>query len=111
MNFRSFIAVFLIIGFLISLYGRAEAESISRSHSNNAGISDPKDGESKPSNAENHPVGAHKDQHGCYHSHSPLNLPVEAFLLRPAHFSRYVTETNLPFFSTFASSISPPPRA
>jgi hypothetical protein len=31
--------------------------------------------------------------------------------LRPAHFSRYVTETNLPFFSTFASSISPPPRA
>jgi hypothetical protein len=56
-------------------------------------------------------VGAHKDQHGCYHSHAPLNLPVEVFPFLPDHYSRCVAETNVPFFSTFASSIAPPPRA
>jgi hypothetical protein len=110
-HFRFFIAVFLIVGFLISLYGRVEAESISHSHSNDAGISDPKDNDRMPPVGQTHPVGAHKDQHGCYHSHASFNLPPTICPLSPIYCSTYVMEASFSLFSTIASSIAPPPRA
>ena len=107
---RSFIAVFLIVGFLISLHGRVEAETISHSHGSESEMSDQKDGNDTAPAAENHPLGAHKDQHGCYHSHASLNLPPTMCPLSPIYGSTYVMETNFSLFSTIPSSIAPPPR-
>jgi hypothetical protein len=48
MRFKSFIAVFLIVGFLISLHCRTEAETISYSHGSESEMSDQKDGNNSP---------------------------------------------------------------
>jgi hypothetical protein len=111
MRFRSFVVFFLILGFLISLYGRVEVESISHSYRSESGISDHKDADNTAPAGENHPLGAHKDQHGCYHSHASLNLPVTVSLPFPIYCSNNVTETIPPFFLTIVFSITHPPRA
>lgn len=111
MRLRPFIVFLLITGFLISLYGRVEAEPISHSHAGESQISDQKDDDSTLPASENHPVGAHKDQHGCYHSHASLSLPPAVCSLSPIHCSTYVMETSFSLFSTIAFSIAPPPRA
>ena len=107
---RSFIALFLIIGFLISLHGRVEAESLSHSDSSVREISDHKDGDNSAPAGENHPWGAHTDQHGCYHSHAPFNVPATVSLA-PISCSTYVTETIQLFIPTIAFDITHPPRA
>jgi hypothetical protein len=108
-KFKALIAVFLIAGLLISLYGRAEAEALFYSDSS----SDPFDSTEAngPPAEKNHPIGAHKDQHGCYHSDAQLNLPVVVCPFFPPHYSRYIAKTRLPLFLTITSSIVPPPRA
>ena len=111
MRFRSFIGFFLILGFLISLYGRVEAESIFHSYRSESGISDHKDADNTGPAGENHPLGAHKDQHGCYHSHASLNLPPTVSPSSPISCSTYVMEVGFHLFPTIAFGIDHPPRA
>ena len=111
MRFRSFIVFFLILGFLISLYGRVEAESISHSYRSESGISDHKDADNTGPAGKNEPLGAHKDQHGCYHSHLSLNLPPTVSLLSPISCSTYVMEASFHLFPTFVFGIDHHPRA
>jgi hypothetical protein len=105
---RSFIALFLIIGFLISLHGRVEAESSNHSHPSK--ISDHKDGDGTAPAGETLPWGAHTDQHGCYHSHAPFNVPATVSLA-PISCSSYVIETIQLFIPTITFNITHPPRA
>jgi hypothetical protein len=107
---RSFIALFLIIGFLISLHGRVEAESTSHSHSSALEVSDHRDGDDTAPAGKAPPWGAHTDQHGCYHSHAPFNVPATVSLA-PISCSTYVTETIQLFIPTIAFHITHPPRA
>jgi hypothetical protein len=110
-NVRRLIVFFVIIGFLISLYGRLEAESIFHSHFNDEGISGLKADDSTSPAGQSHPVGAHKDQHGCYHSHASLDLPTKVSPLSPVFSSTYLTEPTQPLFPTITFSITHPPRA
>ncbi len=111
MRLKSFISVFLIVGFLISLHGRTEAETISHSHGSDSEMSDQKDGNETAPAAANHPLGAHKDQHGCYHSDASLYLPVTVSSLWPTYCSRNLIAPNLPLFPIVTFSITHPPRA
>jgi hypothetical protein len=107
-HLRSFIALSLIIGLLISLHGRVEAESSNHSHPSK--ISDHKDEDGTAPAGEALPLGAHKDRHGCYHSHAPFNVPATVSL-SPISCSTYVTEATQPLIPTIAFHITHPPRA
>jgi hypothetical protein len=106
---RSFIALFLIIGFLISLHGRVEAESSSHSHSDALEAAH-KDSDDPAPSGKAPPWGAHTDQHGCYHSHAPFNVPA-IVPLPPISCSIYVVETTQLLIPKITFVITHPPRA
>jgi hypothetical protein len=107
---RSFIALFVIVGFLISLHGRVEAESSSHSHSDAFEAAHHKDRDDPVPVGKASPWGAHTDQHGCYHSHAPFNVPATVSLA-PISCSSYVIETIQLFFPKITFVITHPPRA
>jgi hypothetical protein len=107
---KSFIALLVIIGFLISLHGRVEAESSSHSHSDALEAAHHKDSDDPTPVGKAPPWGAHTDQHGCYHSHAPFNVPATVSLAL-IYCSSYVIETIQLFFPNIAFVITHPPRA
>lgn len=110
MKLESFIIWLVVLGILFSLHGRAEPETNATPISINQGVSGlADDNEASPLN-QPLPLGDHKDQHGCYHSHAPFQPAAVGF---PSQFfcSLYVSEVSSPIPSVHTSDISHPPRA
>ena len=110
MGFRRCIVLLLLIGFWLSIHGRMEPDFDSVHLSSELHASQlPHQHEDSPQKPAN-PTGAHKDEHGCYHSHAPF-VAAHADIQSETASSALVAAVLQIFRSLDASSILHPPRA
>lgn len=110
MDIRSLLALVLLIGFSLSVQNRSEPD-FAVSHSSLAFHTiDLAHEHEDPSRLPSAPRGAHKDQHGCYHSHAPFLSVTTVFVCESAW-----TKIATPGFEKLPSHSLPgilrPPRA
>lgn len=110
MVLRRCLVLVLITGFWLSFHGRLEPD-VTITHDSVAvhGV----DGSHRHDHSSNipaTPMGDHKDQHGCYHSHAPFVAVETAFECR-AESSALVTAASEIPYSPSLTSILRPPRA
>lgn len=111
MEFSRFLALILLLGFWLSFHGRLEPDFNSSSSSlafHGADLAHPHEDSSE---APSTPLGSHKDQHGCYHSHAPFIVVETAFNYQAVSRSDLVTATLETPHSLALTSILRPPRA
>ncbi len=106
---RCFVAL-LLVGFWLSIHGRMEPDfdTVHPSSEFHASHS-PHQHENSPQKPAD-PAGAHKDQHGCYHSHAPFVAVSTSFSCEPAT-STLVTAALEILRSPIPNTILHPPRA
>lgn len=110
MGLRRCFMLLLLVGFSLSIHGRMEpdfkathvvsefhASDLSHQHSDSPQL---------PSN----PTGAHKDQHGCYHSHAPFVIAHVGFNCEAASSELVAAVLKAPWY-LISKTILHPPRA
>ena len=100
----------LLVGFSLSFQGRFESD-VDRPHTSLAlHIVDLGHEHEDSSRTPLAPLGDHKDQHGCYHSHAPFVAVTPAFKCQAV--STALTATTLEIsYSLALNNILHPPRA
>lgn len=110
MGYRRCLALVLLLGFWLLIQGRLEPD-FSSAHSSLAfHAADLAHQHNDSSPAPLTPAGAHKDQHGCYHSHAPFVVVETAFNCQVV-LTVLVTATLETPHSFALTSILRPPRA
>ena len=108
MEFSRFLALIVMVGFSLSFQGRLEPDfnrfhSLLAFHVGDLGHED-------SSRAPSAPLGDHKDQHGCYHSHAPFVAVTNAFDCQAVSIALMTTPLEIPY-SLALTNILHPPRA
>jgi len=110
MAFHRYFALILLIGFWLSFQGRLEPDFSSVHSSLPFHAADLAHQHDDSSPAPSTPLGAHKDQHGCYHSHAPFVLVETAFNCQAVSTAIVTATLEIPY-SLAPTSILRPPRA
>jgi len=110
MEFSRFLALILLVGFWLSFQGRLEPDFNSAHSSLAFHAADLAHQHDDSSPAPSTPLGAHKDQHGCYHSHAPFVVVETAFSRQSISTALVTTTLEIPY-SLALTSILHPPRA
>jgi hypothetical protein len=105
---RSVLSLFLLLGLLLVLHGRAEPDIHNHDDQSSTEIGTTED--PSPLHKETPGAGDHTDEHGCYHSHEPFTMVVVSF---PALVFRsaMISYTVLPPVLISTVRILQPPRA
>jgi hypothetical protein len=101
-------AVWLIAGLLVVLYGRAEPEANHNARSSKISDQVSNIDQSLPNQLP--PLGDHRDRHGCYHNHSPFTVASSLFICQVS-FSSLITGVFSPPLLLSSAVILHPPRA
>ena len=110
MGFRRCLALVLLLGFWLSIHGRLEPD-FNSAHASSAFHSvDLAHQHNDSSPAPSSPLGDHKDQHGCYHSHAPFLAVETAFNCQAVSAVLETATLEIPY-SLGPTSILRPPRA
>jgi ABC-type nickel/cobalt efflux system permease component RcnA len=110
MQFRQCIALMLLVGFWLSVHGRLEPD-YNRAHSELVfQVADPVHQHEDSSRTPSAPLGAHKDQHGCYHSHAPFVVVETSFNCQAVSVAFVAATLEIPYFLA-STGILRPPRA
>jgi hypothetical protein len=110
MQFSRCLALVLLVGFSLSFQGRFESDVGSAQTSLAVNMSVLGHEHEDSSRAPSAPLGDHKDQHGCYHSHAPF-VPVTTHFNCQALSTALVTATSEIPYSLTLTNILHPPRA
>lgn len=108
MSYRRCLALVLLVGFWLLIQGRLEPD-FSSAHSSLAFHTvDLAHQHDDSSSAPLTPAGAHKDQHGCYHSHAPFVLVETCITCQAVSTALVISSLDIPYSSDLTSILHPP---
>ena len=108
MDFRRCLALMLLVGFWLLIQGRLEPDFTSAHSSLAFHAADLAHQHNDSSPAPLTPAGAHKDQHGCYHSHAPFVVVETAFSRQSVSTALVTTTLEIPYSLALANILHPP---